>query len=310
MVDVALGVVVFTRTEKLRRLLESVDRKSIETVYIADNGELTPRKEDLYAENFSFETIVLDLAYDIGVSYSRNRIVDEFDEDHLLIVDSDIEIPNNTDILSDQLAARPDIGGIAGSIIEPRKGRIWQSAKDIYEENDVLFRDSRHETKEVEYVSDSPFVEFDMIPNVTVFRKECLQDYSWDPDCPIGREHADFFVGHWRETDWTFGICPEVNFRHYPGGDAEYTSYRHDTSTRTRAENYFLEKWGYDDFRMGEPYWYDTHRSNAPLFERAYRLYREEGLKPVLDRGIEKGSRAVRRNVLEMTGAETSSRSQ
>src|SRR5699024_7974003 len=128
----------------------------------------------------------------------------------LLIVDSDNKIPNNVTLLAEQLTARPNIGGIAGTMIEPEIGRICQSAKDFYVDDGKLVRTVHHDEKEIEYIAESPFIQFDIVPNITMYRKECLEDYSWDPDIPIRREHADFYVGHWRKTDWKFGVCPEV----------------------------------------------------------------------------------------------------
>lgn len=52
MPDIALGVVVLTRTDKLSGLLESVEQQPIDKVYIADNGKMTPEKKQLYNEDF------------------------------------------------------------------------------------------------------------------------------------------------------------------------------------------------------------------------------------------------------------------
>jgi hypothetical protein len=299
MTDIALGVVVLTRVEKLRNLLNSIEQKEIGKVYVADNGKMTSDKETLYNKEFPFEFEVLDLEYDIGLGYSRDRIVKAFDEDYLLIVDNDHELPDNVMVLADQLAERPDIGGIAGSVIEPERGRLWQSAKDFYEVDNELVRDARYEGKEIEFVSGSPFVEFDFVPNAAMFRSECIQDYSWDSEYPLGRAHADFYLGHWKNTEWSFGISPEVMFSHYPGGDTEYVSHRRDTEKYEFAENYFLDKWGYEDFRTEEPYWYDTHYQRLTLLERARRIHREDGAKALMNRGIKKVVRTARQNILE-----------
>lgn len=226
--------------------------------------------------------MVLDLEYDIGLGYSRDSIVKEFDEDYLFVVDSDHELPHNAMLLLDQLEERPDIGGIAGSLIEPDQGKLWQDAKDFHEEGNDLVRGARYEEKNIEYISGSPFVEFDFIPNAVLFRKECLQDYSWDPEYPLGRAHADFYLGHWLNTDWKFGISPEVLFRHYPGGDTEYISHRRADEKYEFAEKYFLGKWGYDDFRTDYRYWYSTHYEDLTIVGRAKRYYQEEGSKAFL----------------------------
>lgn len=300
MADIALGVVVMTRIEKLRRLLESADQQPIKTVYIADAGRMTPEKQEIYDRDFTFKTVVLDLDYEIELGRSRKRIVDELSEEYLLTVDSDHEVPDNVTLLVDQLSERPDIGGIAGSIIEPNKGRLWQSAKDFYEDGNALVRDARHEEKEIEYVADSPFVEFDFIPSAGILRKDCLQDYAWDPKYTNTREHADFYVGHWLKTDWVFGISPEVHFKHYPGGDTKYVSHRHDTERQDFAEEYFLNKWGYEAFGMGEPYWYDTHYTDRTLLDRARNLYQNEGINTLLKKSVFSAPRIARRTISKL----------
>ena len=300
MTDIALGVVVMTRIEKLRRLLKSVDRQPIKTVYIADAGRDTSEKQEIYNEDFAFETVVLDLDYEVELGRSRKRIADELSEEYLITVDSDHEVPDNVMLLADQLSERPDLGGIAGSIIEPNKGRLWQSAKDFYEDNGILVRDANHEEKEIEYVAGSPFVEFDFIPSAGILRKDCLQDYSWDPNYTNTREHADFYVGHWLETDWSFGISPEVHFKHYPGGDTEYVSHRHDVARQDFAEKYFLDKWGYEAFEMGKPYWYDTHYTDQTLFDRARSLYQNEGVNTLVKKSVFSAPRIARRTISKL----------
>ena len=98
------------------------------------------------------------------------------------------------------------------------------------------------------------FIEFDFIPNAAVFRKDCLEEYSWDPNYTIGGEHLDFYVGHWKETDWRFGICPNVSFQHFPGGSPEYLTERTNTNKLRASYQYFGEKWGYSFLERGQQF--------------------------------------------------------
>lgn len=241
MTSVALGTVVFKRVEKLEHLLSSVG-PPIEKVYVADNGEITRDKKRLYDRDFPFELEVLDLEYDSGLGHGRNEITKRLTEDYLLVVDSDMAVPSNVGLLADQLDAKPELGGVCGLLIE--EGNVSGICCDLYEEGNVVVKDIRDE-KHFEFVADSPFVEFDFIVNAAMFRRECLEDYSWDPTYKIGKEHLDFYVAHKKQTDWTFGICPTVVFPHYPGGDVEYTSERRDIEKLANSKRYFLEKWGY-----------------------------------------------------------------
>lgn len=254
MTELALGVTVFRRTGKLRNLLDSIDHQPIKTVYVADQGEMTDEKEDLYAREYPFELEVFDLDFNIGTGYCRWIVAEESTEEYLLIADSDNEIPDNVAILVDQLEARPDMGGIGGILAEP--DRIWCASHDLREEGDVLVRGTDTE-KETQIVARAPLVEFDVLPNITVFRRECLDDYAWDKEYPA-YQHIDFYVGHKKQTDWSFGVCPKVLFEHYPGGGQNYTSFRNATERLWKGKQMFLEKWNYRQIVLGHTTWLQT----------------------------------------------------
>lgn len=293
MANIALGVVVLNRVDKLSRLLESTEGTAVDTVCVADNGKNTTEKESLFSQEFDFDLNVLDLEYDIGLGASRDAIVNALDQEYLLIADSDHEIIDDIDRLVSILESREDIGGVAGSVMEPERGRIWQSAKDFYESGSDLVRSPDYSWKELEQVNGSVFVQFDFIPYPALYRAECLEDYSWDPEYPLGRAHVDFYVGHWKQTDWVFGICPQVHFGHYPGGDRSYTSHRRDSEKYRRAKSHFREKWGYDAINPGKGYWYDTE-GHPNLIEKAKSIYDEQGTVTLLKEGTSWASRRFR----------------
>lgn len=255
----AISVKVFNRTEKLEALLESVPAEVYETVYVADDGH-TGERTHLYEREWPFDLEVLDLPYDAGVGVGRNAILERVEEEFLTVVDSDHEVPANVDVLARQLEARPEFGGISGLLVE--HGRIQGLCHDLYEEDGVLVRDTG--PKVAETVADYPFVEFDFVPNVVTFRRECLEELAWDEHYVIGRDHLDFFVGHWRETDWRFGTCPSVLFPHHPGGGSEYESNRLNPEKLLAGKSYFLEKWGYDGIVACE-FWLGNQSVDRPL---------------------------------------------
>lgn len=250
---VALGVPVYQRTEKLRSLLESVEEVAVDAVYVADNGHTEERRE-LYDDEWAFDLEVLDVEYDSGLGNCRARIVEALEEDYLLITDSDHTVPHNVSTLVDQLEARPDVGGVCGLLFE--HGGLRATCHDLYEHGDVLVRDVRG--KDADLVAGSPFVEFDFLNNVAAFRRECVEEYHWDPNLQQGKPHLDFYVGHMRRTDWQFGVCPEVQFPHYPGGSTTYQSHRNKRRRLAEAREYFLEKWGYRQIAYGQLEWLET----------------------------------------------------
>jgi hypothetical protein len=197
-------------------------------------------------------------------------------------------------ILIDQIQELPDVGGIAGNLIEPEQGRVYQNAHDIYEESGRLVREVNAKSKEISMVAGSPFVKFDFIPNAAIFRRECLEEYCWDPEYVIEKEHIDFYLGHKRETDWEFGVCPTVNFLHYPGGDENYITNRKSEKKRTESTQYFLEKWGFSSIESRQNYWFDTH-SEITLQEKISRVSSQKSNKEIAFEAARKLPNLIRR---------------
>lgn len=265
--QIALGVKLFSRTDRLRQLLDSVPSKKISTAHIAHDGKWNDNKRELFSTEYDFNLNIIDLEYDVGVSAGKNAIVSECTSDYLLMVDSDHKIPTNIDLLYNQMLNRPDMGGISGNIIEPHRGRLWQSGKDLLEKQNVLIRDASGQ-RQIDIVAGSPLIEFDFVPAAILLRMKCLEEYKWDEKYIVGSEHLDFHVGHWKKTDWKFGINSSVTFEHYPGGNKSYMSTRHGKNV-DEGRQYLLKKWGYDLIRDKQPYWFDT--GNRPLSTRLRR---------------------------------------
>jgi hypothetical protein len=252
--DIAVGVKIFSRVEKLEQLLASIDPYPIDTVYVADDGEMTDAKSELYGRAFEFDLTVFDLPYDAGLGDGRAHIVENSSEEYLLVVDSDHELLGRVTALRDQLEADKRLGGVAGLLYED--GTVAGTCHDLFTSGDMLVRTVR-EPKEVRLLGGEPFVPYEFVPNTALFRRACLEDYCWDPEYVIGKEHVDFFVGHRRTTDWQFGVNPTVLFGHDPGGDSRYVENRDSYEKLQRSREYFLEKWGFDRILLGFTDWED-----------------------------------------------------
>lgn len=285
MQDVALGTKVFKRYGDLRRLLESIPETKIQHVYIADDGDDSPAERALSEVDLGLDVTIFDLEYDVGNGHARREIVEQSDEDFLLMVDPDHTIPKNVDTLYNQVTQQDRVGGVAGSIIEPDENRMWQSGKKFFEENGGLVSDATGDHA-ITTVAGEPFVRFDFVPQAILFKRECLEAYAWDRNYITRREHADFFVGHWKETKWQFGVAPGVLFGHYPGGNADYESHRRSPDKHAKDDQYFLEKWDYEFFEMRDPYWFNTDTSNIGIAQRIHDVYSSEGLLGLTQRGI------------------------
>jgi hypothetical protein len=270
----ALGVAMFNRVDKLESLLNSVNPDQIHRVIIADNGEQTEAKHDLYRGYDSTDLTVIDVKYNAGLGRCRERICDELREDLLLIVDSDIVIPGNIESLAAQVTSRQDIGGVGGILWE--NSQLRSNCFDLHEQGDVLLKHISG-SKRIAELEGDPFVEFDLIQNVAVFKRECLMDYSWDPAYKIGWEHADFFLGHMRNTEWSFGVNPNVIFRHQPGGGSNYMRYRNSSEELRKSKEYFLRKWGYSQVLRGQCDWLQS-ADGLPSIGRLFEQFAKHAL--------------------------------
>jgi hypothetical protein len=252
--DIAVGVKVFSRVEKLGRLLSSIEPSPIDTVYVADDGEMTDEKTALYDREFDFDLTVFDLPYDAGLGQGRAHIVENLAEEYLLVVDSDHELLGDVTALRDQLEADDRLGGVAGLLYENEN--VVGTCHDLHRSGNLLVR-TVPEPKEVRLVGGEPFLPYDFVPNAALFRRACLDAYCWDPEYVIGKEHLDFYEGHRRRTDWLFGVNPTVLFGHHPGGDSRYVENRDSYEKLQRSRRYFLDKWDYDRIVLGYTDWED-----------------------------------------------------
>lgn len=269
--DVAVGVPVIDRWAKLETFLDSVP-EWVHTVVVADNGGAGADRRGVYDRSYSFDLEVLDLDHDVGIGRCRRAVADATESEYLLVADNDMELPPNVDVLVEILDRDASLGAVGGVLDE--HGTLRSGSCDFHEAE--WWVDGRALVQSVppgkigavNWSTGHPVARFDKLANAMVVRRAALDDYAWDGDL-VDKEHLDFFVGHWRETEWEFAVCPEVVFRHHTGGPPDYwDQYRHGNADRQRrAREAFCAKWGYDRVVLGDTRWFGT--AHRPLAERA-----------------------------------------
>lgn len=259
---IAAGMALVNRVIKAGDLLRSLPG-SIDRVYVADTGPDMPGKAELYDQDWPFDLVVIDHDAGTGIAAAFHSIMAAVDEEYILLTASDHVFTPAIDILVEQLERLPEVGGIAGTMVEPDDGRIRQPAKDYFERGIAIVRSANLEAKEIEWVAGHPFVRFDHLGFPVMFRSACFEDYAYDPVYHQSRAHIDFFIGHWRTTDWAFGICPSVHIAHYPGPDPDdEEDYYNIVKAGKDAEGgnaRLEEKWGYETIIGRKTHWFDTH---------------------------------------------------
>lgn len=288
MTDIGLCAIMFSRNDRLRRLLDSVTSSSISTVYIADNGEIDDERAEIYDQSFPFDLEVLDLEFDVGQGFAHSQLTEHCEEDYLLLVDNDMEVPDNVELLAEQLDEREDIGGISGILLNKRGGTfdLYSGCHDLFERETyrgtVLLRDILDD-KPADCVAGAPLATFDFIVNAAMFRTEVFETYNWDPELKHF-DHIDFYTGQLKRDEWTFGVSPNVVFNHYPGGSDEYVNeFRHNPERQRRYRDAFLEKWGFEDLLLGHGRgwgsirdWVEMNDTVRPVSRRALHLLSDQ----------------------------------
>lgn len=250
--SLAVGVPYIYRLDALRRLLRSANTIDVDTFYIADNsnGHVV---EDLDVDDYTFNIEVLNLDYHVGQGACRAAVSTAFSEDYLLVVDSDMELPKNLHLLAEILQENPEIGGVSGVLVE--KNRIRSGCRNIYEIPLFFGREGIEigirDQPELHQVSDRYIGFFDYLTNAAMFRRECIEDYSWDANM-FNMAHEDFYVGHYHHTEWEFACCPEIFFKHFRGEAGDYPSDLGKNKEMNTAEKRFLQKWDYGEFVWGK----------------------------------------------------------
>jgi hypothetical protein len=257
--SITLGVKPFMRTNAVQALLTSVESAPIEKVIIADDGHTEDRMH-IYERDWEFELQLIDLEFDAGVGTGRDAIVSELESDYLMMTDADMKIPSDIIRLRDALRSDESLGGIAPIMFE--SGRPKAYAHDLREKETpfgtILIR-GMWDMPEKERISDLLIARLDVIPNLALYKADCLEDYSWDPYYGNAKDHLDNMLGHWKTTDWEFAVAPEVVVEHSGLNEdpEEYIKSRENRHRKQDARQYFLDKWGYRQI-LHNGIWFDS----------------------------------------------------
>jgi glycosyltransferase involved in cell wall biosynthesis len=241
--DLTIGIKTFLRPEKVRQLLYTIHDREWEPaeVIVADDGKINEEKRNTYEEySEKLPLKVLDLEFDLGNGASRNKLAEECETEYLLMLDDDMMPPENIPELRNALK-NSDYGGISGILKE--YGDLRACASDIFFEDGFLVLDIREEKKPDEH----GVIEFDYLPSCAMFRTECLEQFPWDDFYVISGEHIDFYLNHYLNSDWRFGLKPEIVFEHRPDSPEKYLVHRESSGKIQRSNDHLQDKWNIKD---------------------------------------------------------------
>ncbi|MGB5102365.1 MAG: glycosyltransferase [Steroidobacteraceae bacterium] len=245
-----VGIKTFLRTPQLALCLEALAAHSWRRVIVADDGPIDAEREAMYAAfSARLPLDLLRLEFDTGLSAGRNEIVRRCDSEYLLVLDDDQTVPANIGELREVLDENGHLGGV--SCVWFERGARRCTACDIRRRGRYLIKatDGRKPVQSTR--RGLRFVEFDFVPNSTLFRMDCLRDLAWDPFYKIGKEHLDFYLSHQALGKWRFAVCLDVEIGHHPEDNSpEYLQFRKGERLKV-SERHFFDKFDVDDVIEG-----------------------------------------------------------
>jgi glycosyltransferase involved in cell wall biosynthesis len=247
---ITVGIKTFLRTPQLAMCLEALVPHPWRSVVVADDGPIDDEREAMYAGFAARLPLeVLRLPFDTGLSAGRNEIVRRCDSEYLLVLDDDQTVPANVGDLREVMDENRHLGGVSCVWLE--RGVRRCTACDIQRRGRYLIK-STDGSKPLRQTSRGlRFVEFDFVPNSTLFRMDCLRDLAWDPFYKIGKEHLDFYLSHRALAKWRFAVCTDVEIGHHPEDNSpQYLQFRKGERLKV-SERYFFDKFDVEDVIEG-----------------------------------------------------------
>ncbi len=253
--QITVGIKTFFRAKALEMALESLKEHSWHEVIIADDGIIDEKKDAIYEKYSKILPLkLLKLEFDTGLSYGRNKIIENCETDFLLLLDDDNTVPDNIKDLYDVLISDETLGGV--SCIWKEHGEFKCTACDIEYKRNFVVKECLRRNRTTYFSNKGvPYKIFDYIPNSTLFRKECFSEISWDPEYKINREHLDFFLSQKELGKWKFGVALNVIVGHHPEiREEQYVDYRKGDDRVEYSREYFNKKFGVKSVIQGPPY--------------------------------------------------------
>jgi len=241
------------------------DDGKIDPLLLREVHQFIKKYEKVYQEYqkiFGERIKIIKIEFDSGLAKSRKVGFMESEADYIFMIDDDIYLPPDASKIAEILEENHIIGGVALLLKDGRD--IVCTAGDIesVKGHVRVSVDLRHKTVHRTH-SGLRFILFDYIPNCTLFRRACLEDYVWDEFFKI-EEHADFYLAHKRLGKWKFAVALDYIAVH---------DHRKDEKPLYRKL-----RWRYDLFLRSLEYLIRKHGIRSFVVENVF-LTRHIGLK-------------------------------
>jgi len=278
MTEVAILIKTLLKEKTIINCVKTIEKNLSDIdyrIYIADDGQISTIKKNLYKDLKKKGHKVLELPYNIGASASRNALLRELGEEKFVLrMDDDFHISEETNIcdMINVLKEDKNIGAIAdlerqiGHGKSVHSGRInpWQGF--LLRQNNYLIKKMYPLRKyNFESIANIRVAKSDFTRNMLLIKREVFEDISWDENFPFANEHLDFLL-QLKNSKWNVVFTPDSIHWHrddlsqFDACDLfeEYKKMRISNSHKNKHYQYFLEKWkirGVKIKRTPEIYW-------------------------------------------------------
>jgi glycosyltransferase involved in cell wall biosynthesis len=249
---ITLLFVTIGRNQSVKRFVISVRRyfPNLHVIAVDQNS----KTDEMIRFYEGYKIRVIWVPFDCGLSYARNRGIEEVETPYALLADDDFIFTEKTNVQAalDVLENDPELGFIGGSIIDIRTDpdnaeirylRRWEKFFLICERTKTLI------TIPIDYlplqtrlVAGHTIYLCDMTSNWGLFRMKLFDGtMRWDEDIKINGEHEDFFLSLKENCSWRVGYLPRLQCDHQQTYQSEY----HKLRSRQTGRSLFGRKWGF-----------------------------------------------------------------
>jgi len=207
MTEIAIFIKTFYRERSLFSCIQTIRKNLIDIsyrLYIADDGEVSKEKSELYNNLKSEGHVVLELPFNTGASASRNMLLGMLqNEKYVLRMDDDFEITPETNLLAmksildefNEVGAVADLERQLGNGKGVFSGEISTSQGVIEIEGDTIIKRMVPLKKfNYRYFGDIQFAKANFTRNMLLLKREIFNDIKWEDNIKFAGEHLDFLL--------------------------------------------------------------------------------------------------------------------
>lgn len=236
-------LISFLRPEYTKECIRSLKEQYPEiNIAVAENAEYNEEIAELVAQHGGK---YLQMPFDSGVCYARNRLVEQAETEYILVGDDDFFYTDHArvDKMLAFLEANEEYSLIGGRIYEG--GNILNYQGNIRKEDGTLiYENIFYEKNRYDQTSGLEYQPCDITFNYFVARRSDILDAKWDENIKVAYEHSDWFLTM-KSLGRKVAFTPDCVVVHKPGhvivskeNQEEYRKYRN----RRSDMSYFFEK--------------------------------------------------------------------